>query len=170
MQVDPIEGGTENSYVYPGDPVNGWDLDGRATRNYSLCASLIVAGCLGLVFDDSSISYTASGGVGTPGLGPSVTYGKGQTTLGWAMNTSASYGAAVSANSGKRGNSIEYGIARPGLSIGAQYTARLTKCTFGIGKCGKGKQTHKQTTKFIDNIKNGKLKKNNNKSNQRKRR
>jgi|GEM_PF-1320549 len=29
LQVDPIEGGTENSYVYPGDPVNEFDLSGQ---------------------------------------------------------------------------------------------------------------------------------------------
>lgn len=29
MQVDPIEGGNANNYVYPGDPVNSVDLDGE---------------------------------------------------------------------------------------------------------------------------------------------
>jgi hypothetical protein len=28
LQVDPVEGGTENNYVYPTDPVNGSDLTG----------------------------------------------------------------------------------------------------------------------------------------------
>ena len=30
LQVDPVEGGTDNSYVYANDPVNEFDLDGRA--------------------------------------------------------------------------------------------------------------------------------------------
>ncbi len=30
LQVDPQEGGNENGYVYPTDPVNGFDLDGNA--------------------------------------------------------------------------------------------------------------------------------------------
>ncbi len=29
LQTDPVEGGTENNYVYPPDPVNDFDLDGN---------------------------------------------------------------------------------------------------------------------------------------------
>ncbi len=36
--VDPIEGGVENSYVYPPDPVNDLDLDGRACWSFKCVA------------------------------------------------------------------------------------------------------------------------------------
>ena len=29
LQVDPVEGGTDNAYAYVNDPVNDFDLDGR---------------------------------------------------------------------------------------------------------------------------------------------
>ncbi|HYH75176.1 MAG TPA: PA14 domain-containing protein, partial [Candidatus Saccharimonadales bacterium] len=35
-QVDSVEGGVENSYVYPADPVNEFDLDGQAMFGISL--------------------------------------------------------------------------------------------------------------------------------------
>ncbi len=31
LQVDPVEGGVENNYVYPPDPVNDFDVDGRVS-------------------------------------------------------------------------------------------------------------------------------------------
>ncbi|MDO4684499.1 MAG: RHS repeat-associated core domain-containing protein [Candidatus Saccharibacteria bacterium] len=33
LQVDPVEGGTDNNYVYANDPVNEFDLDGRWIRD-----------------------------------------------------------------------------------------------------------------------------------------
>jgi RHS repeat-associated protein len=36
MQVDPIEGGVENTYVYPGDPVNDFDIDGTFSLRFTI--------------------------------------------------------------------------------------------------------------------------------------
>jgi hypothetical protein len=42
LQVDPVEGGVDNAYVYPPQPVTDFDLDGRcAGRLASLCARAV---------------------------------------------------------------------------------------------------------------------------------
>jgi len=40
LSVDPVEGGNANDYVYPADPINNVDLDGRA------CVSTLVPGLI----------------------------------------------------------------------------------------------------------------------------
>ena len=40
LQVDPVEGGTDNSYVYVNDPVNEFDLDGKVLETIADVASI----------------------------------------------------------------------------------------------------------------------------------
>lgn len=59
LQVDPIEGGTDNNYVYPGDPVNDFDLDG--TFSFKKLAKAVTAVATVASFIPGPIGMVASG-------------------------------------------------------------------------------------------------------------
>jgi hypothetical protein len=48
-QADPVEGGTENSYVYPPDPINDFDLTGQWSLKGALKAATVVTSVASMI-------------------------------------------------------------------------------------------------------------------------
>jgi RHS repeat-associated protein len=138
-QVDPVEGGVENSYVYPGDPVNEQDLSGMCP----MCAVIPVAGWLAVraapvVVKGLTVVVESYGGTG----GSWKMAGKGARDLGQqlALKEALSYG-------GKRVN-LRGGVKDPKFINNWQKKSHTHK-----GKDGRVIRIH-----WMENIKSGKKK------------
>jgi hypothetical protein len=55
LSVDPVEGGVDNDYVYPNDPINAFDLDGKKINWHAV----------GIAVDVASIAIMFIPGIGT---------------------------------------------------------------------------------------------------------
>ncbi len=116
LQVDPIEGGTANAYVYAGDPINANDYTGKAT-----CSQLIGAIC-GVLFQNVKGQVTPKGPL--PSLSVANTASRQASRTRGTGRTAAPQASRVQRASvlGKVGSGIAGGASRVGGGIAAGAT------------------------------------------------
>lgn len=107
LQVDPQEGGNENNYVYPPDPINDFDLDGNAgwlSKTVSVVTKVasvgsFIPGPIGMTCGAvAAVGYASQGNWKAAAIAAagSATFGIGRygTVIGGALSASKKFGYA----------------------------------------------------------------------------
>ncbi|MFT9790190.1 DNRLRE domain-containing protein [Streptomyces rhizosphaericola] len=93
LTTDPVDGGGDNRYGYPGDPVNQYDLDGKSWWRKTLKWGAITAGVVGAVACGASIVCGIAVGAAA-GAGAYAASHAGKKSFRWSgMARSAGFGA-----------------------------------------------------------------------------
>jgi len=172
LQVDPQEGGVENNYIYPPDPVNEFDLDGQWGNWKSLAKSVtrvaavgsMIPGPVGMVFAATQAAgeiaqgnwkgaAVAAGGIALAAAG--VGFTKALPKIAKTIYKSEKFGVASSKfgskalNGGVResGSLNKNDIIRIGWGQGRQKSTKIFRIAFG-----KGESKNKKASKIHGHI------------------
>jgi RHS repeat-associated protein len=116
LSVDPQEGGNENNYTYPPDPVNDFDLDGNASwfskvvSKVTKVASIgsVIPGPPGMIFS----AVATAGNIIQGHYGEAIVSAVG--ILGAGAAVKVLFNAAKIARAAKMGTEIKYGLGTAG--------------------------------------------------------
>lgn len=137
LQIDPVEGGTDNNYAYVNDPVNNFDLDGNAGEWWRTVAKVAIA--TAAIGGALACGATIVCGIAIGATAAAATYAAtngGTKSFKWkGMATQAAWGAVGGVLGGGAGKLLAgvanrtggVYVARQGMSLYVGQSAKISK-------------------------------------------
>lgn len=129
LQADPVEGGTENAYVYPPDPINDFDLDGTWGINWKAVVHAVTKAAEIVSYVPGPIGMVASGVAVAGNLAQGNWRGAASAAVGLIPG-----GKLFGAGAALAAHAVSGGVAIAAVKMGPKVISRVAKSVSPFSK------------------------------------